>query len=713
GLFRLTARYGLERMATNLNLPGGRVTEIFEDAEGSIWVGANGGLFRLRETMFSNFTSRDGLSGNYVRAVMEDRRGRLWVASAKGLDWMDSEGNFHSTPLPTASGNPPSVLSLAEDKDGALWIGTYVDGLYRLGTDDSIQRYGVENGLPAGNIRAIAVDDTGVVWLATQNGVAGLRGDRASMVTGEHAPTGLTTALNSESGELWMGTIEGARILRGDNIEDVDVSMVGGGRSVFGFCRLGSDMWLVTDRGLYRYRKGQLARVGLEQGMPVDAMFEMVPDDHGNVWITSNRGVMRTTHSALDAVADGRSNHIEVERYNEMDGMISSQANGSSGPAAWLRRNGTFWVATASGLSTVDPARMETFKQAAPPPTAIENLRLEGQPLALGEASQGMSLPGGHRISVGYVGLSFVLPERIVYRTKLDGLDNDWIDRGRQRNVEFIGLAPGDYELHVSAAHPGGPWGEREASWRFRIEPFWWQRADVRVIGILVALAMLLGSYLLLVHRYRTSNLRLTRVVDERTEDLRLQADRLLQADQEKTTLLDQLREQSEAFEKQAREDALTGLPNRRAFDESLGRALRWARSDNRPVSLAMIDVDHFKQVNDQFSHSIGDAVLREVGRLLSATIRGSSIPARVGGEEFALLFHDATLDQARLICGQLQQLFHEQRNWAGVAGLQINFSAGLAQWNGGEESGQTFVQRADQALYQAKESGRDRICEG
>ncbi len=713
GLFRLTDHYGLEHLSSNLDLPGGRITEIIEDAEGSIWVGANGGLFRLRETLFSNFTMRDGLSGNYIRTVMQDPRGRLWVGSARGLDWIDADGAVHKLALPTESGNAPSVLSLAQDKQGNVWIGTYGDGLYRLAADDSIRRFGVENGLPPGNVRAVAVDDDGVAWLGTQIGVARLRGDRASMLEGRNAPTIVTIALSSQPGELWIGTIAGARVLRGDSIENIDLSTGTGARSVFGFRRLGDDMWLVTDRGLYRYRKGSLARVGLEQGMPVDATFEMVPDQLGNVWITSNRGVIRTTHEALDAVADGRSERIAVQRYTEMDGMVSSQANGSSGPSAWLGRNGNVWVATASGVSTVDPTRLETVDKMSAPPTVIESLRLEGEPLRLGEASQGISLPGGKRVSVGYVGLSFVLPDRIIYRTRLDGLDDDWIDRGRQRNVEFIGLPPGDYTLHVAAAHPGGEWGDSEASWRFQIEPFWWQRLSVRIAAMLALLAIVIGGYFVLVNRYRASNLRLTRLVDERTEDLRQQAARLQTADQEKSTLLNQLRDQSEAFEKQASEDSLTGLPNRRAFDDALHRALQWAHKDQRPLALAMIDVDHFKRVNDQNSHSIGDAVLREVGRLLSGATRVSDVPARVGGEEFALLFHDTTLEQAQVACEQLRQRFHEQRNWAGVAGLQISFSAGVVQWSGDGELADALLRRADNALYQAKETGRDRICTG
>ena len=714
GLFRLTDRYGLERMQADLELPGGRITEILEDTEGSIWVGTNGGLFRLRETLFSNYGKQDGLSADYIRTVMEDRKGRLWIGSSGGLDRMQPDGSIKAVLLPSvASGNSTSVLSLGEDADGGVWVGTYADGLYRLDGNGSIKHFNEDNGLPPGNLRSIAVDAKGVLWLGTQRGVARLQDGRARMLVGENAPHGLTTALNSQPDELWIGSIEGVRVLRDTQIQRIDLADLGGAGTVFGFRRLGSDMWIVTDRGLYRYRDGTLARVGLEQGMPVDAVFEMVPDQSGNIWITSNRGVLRTSHAALDAVADGRSAKIEIERYNEMDGMNSAQANGGTSPAAWLRRDNTLWIATALGLSSVDPDRLASMASHPPPPTVIESVAVESKPLSLASLDRPISLPGGKRLNVSYVGMSFLLPKRIVYRTRLEGLDDEWVERGQQRSVEFFGLPPGDYGLRIAAAHPGGAWGSKEALWRFHIEPFWWQRLSVRIAVALLALLALFALYRYLVARYRTSNLKLTQLVDTRTRDLQQQTERLLLADGEKSTLLEQIREQSEAFEKQAREDVLTGLPNRRAFDDALGLAVERARNGNRPLTLAMLDVDHFKEVNDQHSHSIGDAVLREVGRMLSGASRASDVAARVGGEEFALLFHDTTLEQAQLTCERLRERFHEQRNWAGVAGLQINFSAGLVQWHGESESGQAMLQRVDDVLYQAKQGGRDRICIG
>lgn len=168
GLLRISA-HGLERLPAGLNLPGGRVVSLREDAEGSIWVGANGGLYRLRETLFSSYIERDGLSGDYVRTVFEDRDRQLWVGSASGLDLQTSDGRFRAVPLHNRGGKAPSVLSLAQGPDGDLWVGTFGDGVYRLGHDGRLRHnYAAADGMPGGNIRAISVDPQGVVWAGTQ-----------------------------------------------------------------------------------------------------------------------------------------------------------------------------------------------------------------------------------------------------------------------------------------------------------------------------------------------------------------------------------------------------------------------------------------------------------------------------------------------------------------------------------------------------------------
>jgi diguanylate cyclase (GGDEF)-like protein len=168
----------------------------------------------------------------------------------------------------------------------------------------------------------------------------------------------------------------------------------------------------------------------------------------------------------------------------------------------------------------------------------------------------------------------------------------------------------------------------------------------------------------------------------------------------------------SDAFERQAHEDALTGLPNRRHFDEALARDLSRARRSGRPLSLVILDIDHFKAINDGHSHATGDNVLHEVGMVLTSGCRASDLPARLGGEEFALLLSDTPLHEAEQVCARIRERFHAHRDWGAVEGLQVTFSAGLAEL-GEDESGSSLMQRADQALYRAKSEGRDRICTG
>ncbi|WOB28566.1 MULTISPECIES: diguanylate cyclase domain-containing protein [Xanthomonas] len=707
GLLRIGS-HGVEQLPAGRSLPTGRIVSLREDAEGSIWVGANGGLFRLRETLFSSYSQRDGMSGDYARAVLEDRDGSLWIASTAGLDRMLPDGRIVPVPVATPSGRRLSVLSLALDRQGDLWVGTYADGVFVLRDGRVLQHYGEADGIPSGHIRAIVIDAHAAVWLATQRGVVQLLNGKRVPMTIKGLPDGVITALASIDGALWIGSVDGAAVLRDGKLQQLDLERLGGARSVFGFQAIGDAVWISTDRGLYRVRGGTLARVGLEQGMPVDTVFQLVNDRLGNAWISSNRGVLRTEFAALDAVADGRG-QLAIERYGEIDGMGNAQANGSSGPSMIERADGTLWVVTAGGVSAVDPARLQRFRERRPPPPLIESVQQDGRPLAWRQQAQ---LPGGYRINVSYVGMSFLLSERIEYRTRLDGLDNVWIARGRQRSVEFIGLPPGHYTLRVAARHPGGAWSPQEARWTFDVLPLWWQRHDVRFVAALAAILALALLYRALLHRYRTHSARLAELVRKRTQDLQLQAQRLLQANQEKSELLTRLRIKSDVFERQAHEDALTGLPNRRHFDEALARDISRARRSGRPLVLAILDIDHFKRINDRYSHAIGDAVLHDVGELLTAAARTSDLPARLGGEEFALLLGETALSDAQLLCERIRMLFHARADWGDVEGLQVTFSAGLAEL-GDDDTGSSLMQRADHALYEAKSAGRDRICAG
>jgi two-component system, cell cycle response regulator len=159
-----------------------------------------------------------------------------------------------------------------------------------------------------------------------------------------------------------------------------------------------------------------------------------------------------------------------------------------------------------------------------------------------------------------------------------------------------------------------------------------------------------------------------------------------------------------------SRTDGLTGVGNRRVFDETLAQELARAQRYGVPVSLAMIDIDHFKHVNDAHGHPAGDAVLRAVAERLTAGVRETDRVFRYGGEEFAILLIHAPIAAAADVCGRLLQGLRETPIDAGTTCLRVTASVGVACTSGESMTAADLIARADRALYQAKACGRDRV---
>ncbi|MCI4656869.1 tetratricopeptide repeat-containing diguanylate cyclase [Cryobacterium zhongshanensis] len=170
------------------------------------------------------------------------------------------------------------------------------------------------------------------------------------------------------------------------------------------------------------------------------------------------------------------------------------------------------------------------------------------------------------------------------------------------------------------------------------------------------------------------------------------------------------LRIRAEKLDHQAHTDPLTMLPNRRALERQLPALMRRAKDRAQPLCAAMVDLDHFKRVNDAHGHATGDRVLAEMGTILTAAIRDSDLAVRLGGEEFLLVFGDATPGAATKACERLLEAVRSF-TWDEIGpGLVCTVSIGLAVRNAGERTAH-WLARADSALYQAKSAGRDRVA--
>lgn len=709
GLFRYSS-LGLEQLNIAAGLPNNRILSIFVDREQSIWVGTNGGLFRLRDAPFVTYTQDMGLAGDYVRAVLAHSDGSIWVGTSQGISRIKDK--IISSINISDNGNTPSVLSLTEAVDGSVWIGTYSDGLLHWQDGRIVQRYNRLNGLAANEVRAILVAEDGSLWVGTAQGLNHISTTGISLIsTDEGLPVPFVIGLYQHTDKrLFVATGGGVAVVFTDgHVEQIPLAAYEGAEYAFGFAYDAESalLWMTSDRGLLAYNpdNGQMTSIGRDAGLPVDKLFQLVIDKQQNFWISSNRGVFRIARQDV-MHALHHQQLLSYDLFGEGDGMQSAQANGGSMPAAVLDQQGAVWIATSKGVSTVQPQILKRFS-ANIPPIIIEEMRVDGTPVMNTDT---LSLTAGvSRIEFKFAGLGFIMPQRMRYRTRLQGFDSDWVTRDTQNSAEYTNLPPGDYQFSVIASYPQGDWSPVAASINFSIAPYLWQR---RLFWLFVAIITVLIAVLAV--RWRTSNLKrreqeLSLQIGEKTLELQQQADNLKAVDRERSELLVQIKQQAERFELQARLDALTGLANRRAFDEALARECARSRRTGHSLCMVLLDIDHFKQVNDIYSHSIGDKVLQLVAKQITLYCREEDTVARWGGEEFAILLPHTGVQQTLEICERIRLAVMRIDCSDFATALHITVSCGVAEF-GDDQLHDKLLSRSDTALYQAKQSGRNRV---
>lgn len=195
----------------------------------------------------------------------------------------------------------------------------------------------------------------------------------------------------------------------------------------------------------------------------------------------------------------------------------------------------------------------------------------------------------------------------------------------------------------------------------------------------------------------------------EAQEELKLLVEALQQADQRQSELLTQLAEKNVELERVAKEDVLTGLCNRRHIDQIMQQAFQEAQSHGGKLTIGILDLDHFKKINDRFSHQIGDEVLRTVAQLMKTRIGREGVAGRYGGEEFVLVFANTSLERAALIADTVRRTV-EMHDWKSIhPELTVTLSIGLCA-DTSLPSFEKMIAQADEKLYEAKKNGRNQI---
>lgn len=470
GSIWLATEKGINRLRPSLitslsvrdGLPNNDVYPILKTRDGSILIGVNGGLSRYRDGKIENSTVKfvkDPTSNVAVQSLAEDQSGRIWVGAVGGLFVMDGGTIRDVTPI---IGSNPTIWTISTEPDGTVWLGTERDGIIKIKGEQVIERLTTANGLAGNDVKLIQRTANGEYWIATYGGLSHLvNGQFQNFTVKDGLPTdSIRTLKLDDDGTIWIGTYDG---------------------------------------GISRFRNGKFFNFNTGNGLFSDGAFSIAEDKTGKFWISSNQGIYSVSRSDLNEVANGTKKSVASFGYGKQDGMLNVECNGGRQPSSITDENGRIWFPTAEGIAIVDPASLKP--NLMPPPVAIELIEIDRRPVSISdpirlEASQ-------TQLDIAFTGLSFIKPEQIRFKYKLEGLDDDWIDAGTRRSVSYTRLPPGDYTFTVIAANSDGVWNDAGRSLKISVAAPFYRTLWFR--GLIALLVVAIGF---IIYAYRVNTLK-------------------------------------------------------------------------------------------------------------------------------------------------------------------------------------------------------------
>ena len=518
GLFRvkLNGRFTMDRV---LGVDG-PVVSVVEDADGLVWAATWGrGLFRVRGAEVSRWSQEDGLADDFVHTLFEDDEGSLWIGTRAGLS------RWHSGPIvpygPEEGLDAQFLSTVTGDRQHGIWVGTWRRGIHRL-RDRHIAEVGLGFPVETTLIRAMSFAPNGDLWFSdwtslhhvTASGQTvyqrdDLRHDAQvhSMLFDRHDALWLGTAyglyvhadtdlhgearqisdrqvrhlLEAKDGTVWAGTGRGLLTIRDGKIREIP------GLPHPTVTALHEDskgrIWTATRaNGIVRIDRDRSVVLDQRHGLPELPVYGILDDFAGRLWLSSPAGLIAVPISELDEVVAGTRARVEPVAYGNEDGLRSIEFQNVGNPSAWRDEKGHLWFPTVRGLVEVRP----------------EAVRIPMPPRILVREIQSM----GRTHEIAYTSDRIYGADRVEYRYRVEGLQADWIPLGPQQSLRLDTLPAGEHRVYLAARLPGTAWGESSAV-LIRQKPRWFETWWFYAMS-----AAMLATALWCIYRWRVSQVR-------------------------------------------------------------------------------------------------------------------------------------------------------------------------------------------------------------
>ena len=512
----------------------------FRDKHAGIWLGtANHGIYHIHGNEFENFGIQEGLSGDYVLGLYQDRENGIWAVTSGGVDyfhprkittfskreglpgeiidavtagqdnvvWLGSGGldlfkNGHIDKIRADPGSP-GFLAIFEDSLGSIWCGINHD-LYRYDRG-RFRRVQGKSGGPTHFIVGITEDSTHDIWAEVSGGTHELIHIHGLKVVETYPEAVIPSAralATGTNGVLWLGLRNGDLARFHDGHAEVFPSP-GGPKSYVFQVLVNPDgtVFATTSAGLVGWKDGASRLLSSKNGLPCDAVIGAQWDNQGSLWLYTGCGVARIDREEMKRWWRDDTSIVTPMLLDAFDG---AEAGGTPNFNPMARTpDGRLWIANRHMLEVFDPAHLT--QNDIVPPVQIEKVVVDRKPY---EPNDRLIFPARSRdLQIDYAALSFVNPQKVRFRYKLEGRDTGWQEAGVRRQAFYTDLPPRSYRFRVIACNNDGVWNETGAQLAFTIPPSFIQSIWFKAICLFGFAGLVYLAYRLRV-RHVTGQLR-------------------------------------------------------------------------------------------------------------------------------------------------------------------------------------------------------------
>ncbi len=508
-----------------------RVSYLKADRENTLWVATStNGIYHIGKNRAEHFGSAQGLSSDSTEVMYQDHEGNMWVVTSRGIDEFR---DLNVATWSTAEGiNADVVMSIVASSKGAVYAGNNLLNLIR---DDHVSSIGPAQGLTGQEVTSMFEDHAGRLWVGVDNRLAIYEDNKFSLISKrDGSQLGVVISMTEDTeGNVWAETIGNPRKLvrvrnrevveelslpqnpvtvAADREEGIWLSLGNGDLARYRNQQLETFpipssrpdqpiqqlivdddgvVFGVSSAGLVGLRNGKAQNLTAHNGLPCDNLDGLVKDAKGSLWLHAECGLIEISKSELHRWWENPGAVLEVRTFDVFDGYQSGPSpfrpNASRGP------DGRLWFVNGSFAQMIDPSNL--VRNGIPPPVHIEAVIADRKSYPL---EQSLELPARTRdLQIDYTALSFVAPQKVRFRYRLDGRDDDWNDSGNRRQAFYTDLGPGKYQFLVQACNNDGLWNGSGASLSFMIRPAFYQTAWFRLLCTSLAISTLWLLYLL------------------------------------------------------------------------------------------------------------------------------------------------------------------------------------------------------------------------